>query len=1157
MNWTPNQQSVIDARDANLLVSAAAGSGKTAVLVERVISRILDPDHPVDIDRILVVTFTKAAASEMKERIGAAIEKKLTEMPQNAHLRRQSALIHHARITTIDSFCSSVVREYFYKIDIDPGFRVGDSGEMKLLQQDVLERLLKEEYELERPEFLTFVEAFSSDKNDRQLKQLILDVFEAADTAAYPRAYLEAALMGYEQQDAFFDGDLMDEFVKRIHYQMDSIAEGFQTLREDYEDAFDTDGLSEQLKQEVAQVRRLKADTLDEIRSNLQYFQLDRAKTRKNMTDDEKVYRQMLLERRTKLKDAVKKIKERTLPFSEEELKESMAHAAGYVKELCYLTGRFMDLYEGEKKAGSVMDYSDLEHNALRILVDEETMQPTDAALDYRQYFEEIMIDEYQDSNQIQEEILMSISRKDEAQPNTFMVGDVKQSIYGFRKARPDLFLGKYQTFSSGEDAHERKIELHHNFRSRPIVLHSINTIFYKLMDADLGGIVYQQEAALHSAPTPMYEEDSEANRTELLLTEAADEEYLMIADRIKKLMDPNDPFLVKDKHSEQMRPVRLGDIVILMRSLSGKGEELAETLKREGIDAFCQSQRGYFDALEVKTVLAYLQVIDNPQQDIPLAAVLKSGIYRWSEDMLTAVRTHAKGSLFDALLSCEEVMPEAAAFLRELRDFRKKSRYLEVHELIACIYRETGYDKMAQAMPGGAVRAANLKMLYQRALDFSNTSYRGLFQFNRYIEQLHTYEVDYGEASESAESERAVRIFTIHKSKGLEFPVVILAGCTKTFNAADYKGAALLHERYGIGIDDVDLERRTKIETFPKMLIKQIKKEENLAEEIRLLYVALTRAKEKLILTGAGQIPEEKTQKLSYIEKVQANCYLDWLGAAMAGEAEYDIKTYETGAFTQTDGEISRDRNLAYLEAQIAKVDPSEIRMLEEKFCILTSDDVQVPAKVSVSELKLARIREEGEDVEELFPETEGSYLPTFMRDQEQVQAGNIYGTAMHRVMECLDFATVSSEDVEGAIAKLEETSKLTPEQAGMVSRAAIGRFLRSDLFARMKCAGKTLHKEQPFVMRVAASEAGYDSQEPVLVQGIIDAWFEEDGKLVLVDYKTDRVESEKELAQRYRAQMKYYALALTQATGKEVSSCILYSFFLKKEVSVDLKDA
>ena len=839
-----------------------------------------------------------------------------------------------------------------------------------------------------------------------------------------------------------------------------------------------------------------------------------------------------------------------------------------------------------------MIDFSDMEQYALRILTEraEEGFQPSAVAREYQQQYIEIMIDEYQDSNLIQETILTSISRVSEGQYNVFMVGDVKQSIYRFRLSRPELFMEKFDSYST-EDAKQQRIDLHKNFRSRREVLDSVNYIFRQIMTKELGGITYDDRAALYAGAD--YKEGKNVE-TEVIVIDSNLEEWdtgeqkisereleaRMIAGKIRELKESQE---VVDKKTGEFRRIRYSDIVILTRSIRGFADVFTEVLNREGIPAYAGTREGYFSAQEIGVILSYLQALDNRQQDIPLAAVLASPIGGMTEEELAVIKSEEKEKPFyRAVMDYQEkgsqkkIREKLIKCLGQMDQFRKIVPYTPMHELLWKILEKTGYGDYVSAMPGGEQRKANLEMLVEKARSFESSSYKGLFHFVRYIRQLQKYDVDYGEAGTQDEQSDTVRVMTIHKSKGLEFPVVFVAGMGKRFNMQDARSAVVLHAGLGVGLDAVDIQKRMK---SPSVVKKVIQKEEildNLGEELRVLYVAFTRAKEKLIITGTiGNLDKKLPgyqMGLDFGKLSKAVTYWDWILPAVLEIPEEVAMTVTR----MTVEEIVREEVSEETAGRLTKTmltnwdtdriyEPDAKKSLEEQFRYsypYLESRVQ-KLKFTVSEIKKRIYMKEmmGEEVEEsgemLYKEPEVVPLvPQFLREEEEL-TGASRGTAYHRVMELLDFRKDYDEERLGCdLLEFQEQGKLTEDMAKCIRKQDILAFLKSTSAWRMKdCAraGK-LWKEQPFVLGMDAKEM-YPNEpdgELILVQGIIDVYFEEPDGLVVLDYKTDKVWKKEELSEKYHAQLDYYAKALEQLTGKKVKEKIIYSFTLKEEIKL-----
>ena len=849
VKWTEEQQKVIQLRNRNILVSAAAGSGKTAVLVERIITMLTEDDPPVDVDKLLIVTFTEAAASEMKERIRLAIEKKLLEYPEDEHLKQQATLIHNAQITTIHSFCLSVIRDHFHAIDIDPGFRIGEEGELKLLRHDVLEEMLEEKYQEGSKSFLDFAAAYSTGRDDKKIEDLILKIYEFSRSYPDSEAWLESCVEAYRIPDvetlekSSFMQKVMADIRKNLEDARELLAQAEMiALSPDgpavYEATLDKDM---QVIEELSAIRSY--EKMAEAFTNVKWARI--AANKDQTVLEEKI--EQVKKIRELVKGIVKNISGQYFYESPQELVEDLKMCAPAMEELGNLVRLFGEKFEEQKRAQNIIDFSDMEQYALRILTEksEDGFVPSKIAQEYQNQFHEVMIDEYQDSNLIQEAILNSVSTCRSGRYNIFMVGDVKQSIYRFRLSRPELFLEKFYTYNI-EESQTQRIDLHRNFRSRKEVLESANAIFRQIMTEKLGGIVYDEQAALY--PGAEYPE-TENLKTEILLMDSDLDEYQktdgdtskgivserelearMIAMRIRELLRSQK---VVDKETGKLRNVRYSDIVILTRSVKGFADVFTEVLNREGIPAYAGTSEGYFQTQEVGVLLDYLRVLDNRRQDIPLAAVLRSAFAEMSDEEMAEIRCmYPDKPFFESVAEYrvhgreQKIREKLEKCLGQMDELRLIVPYTPMHELLWKILDRTGYGDYVAAMPGGAQRRANLDMLIEKARAYEATSYKGLFHFVRYIEQLQKYDVDYGEASIEDEYADTVRVMTIHKSKGLEFPVVITAGMGKRFNMQDARSAVALHAGMGVGLDAVDLEYRTKI---PSIIKKVIQKEEAL----------------------------------------------------------------------------------------------------------------------------------------------------------------------------------------------------------------------------------------------------------------------------------------------------------------------------------------
>lgn len=1245
MKWTEEQRQVIETRGRNLLVSAAAGSGKTAVLVERIIRMVTDPEHPVDIDRLLVMTFTNAAAAEMRERIGEALDKRLDEDPGNQNLERQTTLIHHARITTIDSFCLRLLREHFNELDIDPGFRIADEGELLLLQADVMKELLEDYYGRDDERFFRFVDTYASGKADGGLEDYILQVWRFAQSNPWPGEWIagcrrELSEENLENPESFEQTEWMRYLIHDVKKQAEELC---GQLSEAIEIAKEEDGPQAylpMLKEDLRLMERLcGAETYREIHELLSGPMFGRlsAVRGKNVSPEKKEAASGI---RSRAKDAVKKMKALYVPGDMDHVFSDLAACREPVFMLLELAEEFTARFQEAKEEKNLVDFNDLEHFALEILTGgSKDHSPGPVADELSKIYEEILVDEYQDSNEVQETLLRLISRERFGTPNVFMVGDVKQSIYKFRLAKPELFLKKYETYGKEEGLYQ-KIELHRNFRSRPEVLSSINDVFYSIMTKELGDIRYTEDAALYSGAA--YPETPAAGqaKTEVLLLNTGEEQFLamdeeradytakeaearLIAGKIKELTDPETGMKIWNGKAGQYEPLRKKDIVILLRSLSGWAEEFLSVLSAEGIPAFAESRTGYFTAVEVETVLNMLALVDNPMQDIPLAGVLKSPIAGLSDRELAMVMAEFKrcadkgqdGGFYGAVKhyleagSGDPILEKLSRFWDLLGILRREAEYLPVHRLIYRIFELTGYYDYVSAMPAGKTRQANLNMLVEKAAAFEKTSYQSLFDFIRYIERLKKYNTDFGEAARAGENDDTVRIMSIHKSKGLEFPVVFLAGAGKQFNRQDSRGKILIDEKLGVATDFFDLEQKVKAPTLKKNVLSRRMNLESMGEELRVLYVAMTRAKEKLIITAADKYLENRLEKWGNVPGMRslpftylsgAGSYLDWILMASGNARDsMEIRRVPVRELLEAETESQAGKAGLYLELKRLRETPEEeaagslwpsekqpctksrlAQMLKYRYPY--EADIALHAKMSVSELK-----ERGQFVDD----SESDFLPTiprFLREEKVSEpaefgasaaqaadahadalpaagasaalphGGTFRGTAYHRVLELLSFCDIDSVgDIRTQLDGIGERQLMDPSALKLVRTDVLRRFFESPIAGRMRDADRRgrLYKERQFVIGIPARDMDEaDSDELVLIQGIIDAWFEEEDGLVLVDYKTDRIgEGEEQiLIDRYRSQLVYYARALSQITGKKVKESVIYSLTLQKQIDV-----
>ena len=1263
--WTKQQQQVIDLRERNILVSAAAGSGKTAVLVERIIAETTQGDSPMDIDRLLVVTFTKAAAAEMRMRIGIALEKKLQENPMDEHLQRQVTLLHNAQISTIDSFCSYIVRNYFHVIELDPVFRVADKTDLDIMKVDVLQEVLEEKYKRAREEgdeeFLHFTDVFSPGRTDHAIEELVLKLHDISESYPWPKEWLLKCIEMYacQSEEEWENCPWMQELLSYIRKCIHEFAKTAKEAWELCENHPDFSCYEPVIHSEYEALKRMeKLNTYREYSEQLAGYQFVKLPPVRGKDIDQEMKARIQSLRKVYKDSGITKLKEKFFFQPVEEMFRDMEAMAEPVRQLLKLTMEFSEAFAQRKREDGVVDFSDIEHFALEILVKREdgVIKPSQTALELQDYYQEILIDEYQDSNYVQEILLNSLCRAPKEAPYLFMVGDVKQSIYSFRLARPDLFIEKYISYQlKVEDNKYQRIDLQKNFRSRKCVLDAANFLFEQLMQKSFGGIAYDEEASLIPGADFGVCKERTASQAEVLLIEQTSEneqlgkkatEAAVIGNKIKDMVQGEHPLYVRD--GEEYRPVKYRDIVILLRSMSDWSEEFIEVLTDMGIPCYAETKTGYFTSLEVETILNLLYIIDNPRQDIPLTAVLRSVIVGVTDEELAWLASLPRGiDYWDAILlfvdfmswkkgikDCSEeharrgivfsafeekiaipgqvqesLYAKLSDFLDMLERYRDFAKRGSVYELLRKIYQETDYYAIMSAMPAGEKRKANLDILLQQSVEFAENGHQGIFGFTRYIMSLKKSDVDFGEASVNNENMDAVRIMTIHKSKGLEFPVVFVAGMGKQFNLQDAKSAVMLDSDYGIGCNFVDLEASIKLPTLAKKAMANHITQNCKEEEVRILYVALTRAKEKLIISGTASNMKKKIEKwkfdsedINFFTLSKAGTYLDWIMPVVARRTAIsnimeDVITdgidegIEIDSYDQDDlyrlqiicpeelvagrkedwaNELKQYQKLRNWDIDCIYDEQMHQSLVEQvTYQYPYEKESSLPVKISVSELKKRELEmntlleEEKTEISGYkIPEEENEEIvipkPAFMEEVKEV-SGAARGTLYHMVMEHMPYEKVDENfDVGQFLRSMTEAGYITPEEEKLLYRKKFITFLKSPLGKRMKKAAdqNLLRREQPFMLGIPAKELYSDirSDENIVVQGIIDAYFFEGDDIVLVDYKTDHVEkgNEQELVKKYEKQLAYYAQALERLTGKAVKEKLIYSFALEKEIRI-----
>ena len=1344
--WTQEQQNVIDSRGGNLLVAAAAGSGKTAVLVERIIQMILNSDLKIDIDKLLVVTFTNAAASEMRERIGDAISKKLDENPEDEHLQDQLVLLNKASITTIHSFCLEVIKSNFHKINLDPNFRIGDETECSLMKLEAIDETFDILYEQNDEEFCYLVDCYAEKRGDSNLQNLILSIYSFVMASPYPKVWLKESAEDFNITDDFdfATSKWAKAILETVKIQMEGIE---KSLCKAIEDVYGIDELvtfTDKLKIEYEKIKEIlyACDTSwsDAYRQISSMTFENYAKGVKRIPKDAPSYIKEEKDKAKKIRDnakkSIEKIKTSVFNKNYDDLKDEIKFLYPIVKSLSDVVLMFEQIYSQKKRDKGIIDFNDIEHFALQILTetdengdfvfDEEGKNiPSDIALEYREKFYEIFIDEYQDSNQVQEVILSTIAKQKE--PNRFMVGDVKQSIYRFRQAKPEIFLQKYATYDTDLSSKYKKIMLYKNFRSRKEVVDSVNYIFEHIMSKNLGEIDYNEEEKLNLGANFEEVEDEKiilGGATEIHLMEkkvpevedpdeeeeegedldASQIEARMVGKIIRDIMRPNENgeiMQVFDKKLETYRNVEYKDIVILLRATSAWAPVFAEELINMDIPTYADMGQGYFETMEIQVIMSFLKVIDNPMQDIPLIAILRSPIYGFTpEDFIDIRITDKKVSFYEAMrmfvgekidlsnaeeqdiaedeisddtgneiidvninkensyvdadmddyyqninyedfeyeneefIYNDEVMYESyisenieddsiyeinsniegdeesqkselelkvRRFLDDLKELQEKSMYMSTDEFLWYIYTNSGYYAYCGALPGGSQRQANLRILFERAKQFEETSFKGIFNFINFISKLKKSNSDMGSAKTLGENANVVRIMSIHKSKGLEFPIVICSGMGRNFNTMDFRKDVLYHHELGYGPQIVDFERRISYPSIAKEALKCKINIENISEEMRILYVALTRAKEKLIITSSIKDIEQNMHKwssnistekmVSKYDILNGKNYMDWMMPAiikhkdlediretynlstsisMEDESKWSVKTW-----SRDDIEFEKHEKEGIREVlntmDLSQHDTEYYEQIEKKlnFEYPYLGVVKKAASISVTEIKKRQEEyEEQEDSLGLYKHKTTLKKPKFLSESQKSEkiTGARRGTIVHLIMEVLDFEKVNTEsEIKAQIQDLVKRRIITEKESQVLSPRKIMRFFKSPIAKRM-LSSKFVKREQKIYTQIKMNDIYLNDEifknnretyenESVMLRGVIDLYFEEDDGLVILDYKTDFVDenNKKEIIHKYKKQIEIYADVLSKLTGKKVKEKYLYLFGIDEQVKVD----
>lgn len=1215
--WTPAQKSAIDTRDCNVLVSAAAGSGKTAVLVERIISMITDPDKNIDIDRLVVVTFTKAAAAQMKDKIRKALDSMLDENPGDVNLLRQITLLNNAQITTIDSFCLWIIRNHFPEVNLDPGFRIMDEGEKKLIENDVLEDVLEEFYAEADEEFFNLVDAFGMGRDDSGLVSTIDKIYRFSRSNPWIDEWFDECMKVYD--DETYDNPAIKELYDSIKNVLLDYRDKYNRLVDICSEPAGPAAYTGALQSDLLGINEMiNSQNFGELGRRIRIFSFEALSRKKDAGADLDI-KEYVKGQRKLFKDYIGRLNDKIFLKDDEGIFSDMQGAGIQIRTLLKVAKVYAKRVSEVKREKGIIDFNDMEHLALSILVKKEDgkLVYTETADKLANRFEEILIDEYQDSNQLQEVILNAVSktRLSGENNNIYMVGDVKQSIYKFRLACPELFIEKYDTY--GETGDNVRIELQKNFRSRENVLECANDVFSHIMNKNFSGIGYDESVRLNAGfPYPEYSDsnygDGANKSTDVILISSENEEEAttreLEADRLAKLIEGivASGVNVYDADKNIYRPAEYRDIVILTRSVTGWADTFADALMDRGIPAYTDSSTGYFSVREIQVILSMLTIVDNPVQEISLAAAMMSYFGGFTAAELGMVRKlgreyvdkNVHNNLYEhlkavAVIGGEDKIQETdvkqlsgkcALFLAKLTLYRDKSSVEPLYDLCWEMIYDSGYYDYVGTMPAGAQRQANLNVLLERAAGYGKSSYSGLFNFLRYIERLKKFDEDFAEGAASLDNENLVRIMSIHKSKGLEFPIVILAGAHKSINFMDATAPVLVDQNLGIAVDYVDLKRRTKTPTIIKGAMARRIVRESIAEEERLLYVAMTRAREKLIITGVVKDADKTLDKyrgraeqlaadgmLSFADSENIKNYLDMImpvclmdSDKLKGSFNVMVDAGENSESDAFESEEMSDENKKAVADKDLMSQPevsAGYPLLDELPEYVPDDNAAGRMKLTVSQLKAMQAEDDSEEnaymdesvkaalKKEECDET-NSIIPKFISGEEVKLAANERGSAYHRVMECLDYSvSVNLDGVKADINRMLETGKMNKLQVKSVNPRDISTFVQSDIGKRAASAVNSgrARREQPFVFE-------YEGQ---LIQGIIDMYFEEYGELVLIDYKTDRVDKstavEQELVKRYAIQLDYYAKALAQLTGKCVKEKIIYSFALEKGIIVD----
>ena len=1281
IKWTPQQAHVIDTRKGNLLVAAAAGSGKTAVLVERIIQMVSGFDargeriegyDPVDVDELLVVTFTNAAAAQMKEKVGRELQKKIDMLQKDnrsdEHLIRQMTLINHAEICTIDSFCLRIVKEYFAKVQLDSAFDIGDDTEMKIIRKDVCDQVMEMCYEDENlvPGFRRLVKTFAAKEKDTAVAAIIGKVMGAISSYPDPHQWIEnarhALTLGVDhsasvqkKRSAVMAMPMVAAFAGRVRSMLCAALDMAMECQKYATEGYGLAAYGLRIDQDVLMIQDMVnscGDLTDQ--KNVDLFVLgdiynasirpagqkmekdadgqsicyafDRLVATGADADPDK--RDMIKSRR----DVYKKMINDIIAFSVDvdDIISQMKMMAPTLTTVLDLTELYMDELMKVKMEKNLFEFHDIEEFAYRILcngVKDGRPVPSEIGREVSARYREILIDEYQDSNFIQEYILGSVAGHGENINNMFMVGDMKQSIYKFRMARPDLFIGKYDTYvrladddEAKEDALGNCILLSRNFRSEINVLKTVNSIFSQVMMREIGDIEYDAAAQLNSRyaisgavmtePYDVYQ----GPKSELILIDnnmsdvdpytdvtKTEVEAEYIAGKIKQIVDGPEPVLVDGGK----RKAEYRDIVVLLRSVSSASSDYEKVFEAVGVPLYIESEKGYFDAAEISVLVSMLSIVDNSYVDIDLAAVLRSPLAGLNEEELARIAGEYRiqyekdakdynARLYDKVrdyMECHDgedipAVKKLGAFLNMLDYLKENKNYMSISDIIRYILDETGYYWFAGARPMGKRRQANIDMLIRKADEFEKNS-KGVFNFIRYVSELRTNDLDFAEADVVGENENVVRVMTMHKSKGLEFPIVFVAGLGKEFNQMDMRENVLVHQDYYLACNQIDVKSRVKRESFLRKVMTDTIRSETYAEEMRVLYVALTRAKEKLYMTACIKDMDsfiENCQsyvlgkRMNYAAVMSARCYAAWIYTALC-YTEHDeyvvIDTVKADSFVGIPDDMEdkiSDESLSECKSYTEDEEKSGfVGAVDAGLCDRIREGIEyeygykssgLRSKMSITEIK--RLQSQGEEIEfsgssaqKVYKRKDNAPVPAFMCE-ERVVHGNEIGTIYHKIMELADFGQTDISGAERDVLRVFELGLFDDVYKNRIRPEKIHKMIQSGLGQRMAAADGAgrLFRERQFYMMMTPGEINSTysdcGDETIVVQGIIDAYFIEDGEIVLMDYKTDTVKNVQDLVTKYHVQLEKYADVLEKLTGLKVKEKVIYSFCLDTTVNL-----